>query len=153
AFVWPPREGRKLHYVGQAAKLDPATEGWPAAGLFPRGTEFLHSLRYLDVSTDGGAAHARMGARMKELRYMQKARWLTYSDLELAAESEKREKKRSPDRLRWVLGDAERGLQTGTGWTISGFIEDAAGELRPQTYEETAACIGCHGGIGAGADS
>ncbi|ADO71880.1 hypothetical protein [Stigmatella aurantiaca] len=149
AFVWPPHPERPFGYVGQAAGLDRARDGWPAAGLFPRGTEFLHSLRYLDVE-DG---QVRMAARMKELRYMRKTRWLTYSDLQLAAEAEAREKMRNPDKLKTVLADAERGVGTGTGWLMQGFIEDAGGALRPQNVEETAACIGCHGGVGASTDS
>jgi hypothetical protein len=41
----------------------------------------------------------------------------------------------------------------GQGWWLQGFIEDAAGELRPQTFEETAFCVGCHGGVGRTEDS
>lgn len=149
AFVWPPREGRPFHYVGMAASLDPARAGWPAAGLFPTGAEIVHSVRYLDVQ-DG---HVRMAARMKELRHMRKDRWLTYSDLDLAAKAEMREKAQKPDRLRRIYGDAERGIATGTGWRMAAFIEDAGGELRPQSVEETTACIGCHGGVGATVDS
>ena len=149
AFVWPPKDGKRLHYVGRAATLDPEKAGWPAAGLYPSGTELLHSVRYLDV--DRG--HVRMAARMKELRYMRKIRWHTYSDLDLAAKAEMREKAQKPDRLKLVLGDAERGIATGTGWRMQAFIEDAGGDLRPQTVEETTACIGCHGGTGATVDS
>ncbi|MDC0706944.1 hypothetical protein POL68_00510 [Stigmatella sp. ncwal1] len=149
AFRWPPHPERPFSYVGQAAGLDRARDGWPAAGLFPRGTEFLHSLRYLDVEGE----QVRMAARMKELRYMRKTRWLTYSDLQLAAEAEAREKMRNPDKLKTVLADAERGAGTGTGWLMQGFIEDASGALRPQNVEENAACIGCHGGVGASTDS
>jgi hypothetical protein len=149
AFVWPPRSGKRLHYLGRAATLDPAKDGFPAAGLFPTGTEFLHSVRYLDV--DGG--HVRMAARMKELRYMRKTSFRTYSDLDLAAKAEMREKAQKPDRLERLLGDAERGIATGTGWRMQAFIEDSKGDLRPQTFEETAACIGCHGGVGATVDS
>ncbi len=149
AFVWPPRPERPFGYVGQAAELDRAREGWPAAGLFPRGTEFLHSLRYLDVDGE----QVRMAARMKELRYMRKTRWLTYSHLQLAAEAEVREKRKHADKLKTVLADAERGVGTGSGWLMQGFIEDARGELRPQNVEETTACIGCHGGVGATTDS
>jgi hypothetical protein len=47
----------------------------------------------------------------------------------------------------------ERGVGTGTGWVMQGFIEAADGELRPQNVEETTACIGCHGGVGATTDS
>lgn len=149
AFVWPPKPERPFGYVGQAAALDRKKDGWPVAGLFPRGTEFLHSLRYLDV--EGG--QVRMAARMKELRYMRKTRWLTYSDLQLAAEAEAREKTKRPDKLKVVLADVERGVGTGSGWLMQAFIEDPSGELRPQNVEETTACIGCHGGVGATTDS
>lgn len=149
AFVWPPPKGRRLRYVGQAAALDPARAGWPAAGLYPAGAEILHSVRYLDVA--GGKV--QMAARMKELRYMRKERWLTYSDLDQRAKLELREKMQQPDKLKLVLADPERGVATGTGWRMQGFIEDARGELRPETVEETTACIGCHGGVGATTDS
>jgi hypothetical protein len=149
AFVWPPKDGKRLHYVGRASALDPEKDGFPAAGLYPNGTELLHSVRYLDVD----AGQVRMAARMKELRYMRKIRWRTYSDLDLAAKAEMREKARKPDRLKLVMGDAERGIATGTGWRMQAFIEDASGDLRPQTVEETTACIGCHGGTGATVDS
>jgi hypothetical protein len=106
-------------------------------------------VRYLDVDGE----RVRMAARMKELRYMRKIRWRTYSDLDLAAKAEMREKAQKPDRLKLVLGDAERGIATGTGWRMQAFIEDVGGDLRPQTVEETTACIGCHGGVGATVDS
>ncbi|MBX3224466.1 MAG: hypothetical protein KF795_28385 [Labilithrix sp.] len=150
AFVWPAREGRRLGWVGAAAALDPNEAGRPVAGLYPTGTELLHSLRYLDVTE---ARAVRMAARMKELRYMRKTRWLTYSDLQLAAEAEAREKVKSPNRLKVVVADVERGVGTGTGWMMQAFIEDASGELRPETAEETTACVGCHGGIGVTTDS
>lgn len=148
AFVWPPR-GQRLHYVGQAASLDPAVHGWPAAGLYPTGTEFLHSLRYLDVVR----GRVKMAARMKELRYLRKQRWFTYGDLDQRAKLELREQETTPDQLERVLADPERGVATGTGWRMQAFIEDEAGALRPQTVEETSACIGCHGGVGVTTDS
>ncbi len=149
AFAWPPKPGHEPSYVGQARTLDRAIAGWPAAGLFPTGTELVHSLRYLDV-VDG---RVRPGARMKEIRYLQKARWLTYSELDLAAKAEQREKMQDPDRVRLILGDAERGVGTGGGWLLRGYIETAEGTLRTQTLDETAACIGCHGGVGASTDN
>lgn len=149
AFVWPPSPTSPLRYVGQAAALDRTAAGFPAAGLYPTGTELVHSVRYLDVA-DG---RVRPAARMKELRYMKKQRWLSYSALDVAAKSEQREKEQDPDSLRRIYGDGERGVGTGTGWLMLGFIEDATGTLRAQTTEETAACIGCHGGVGATTDS
>src|SRR5262249_26703570 len=96
AVVWPMRPARPVSYVGRAATLDRAVEGWPAAGLYPRGTEFLHSVRYLDVQ-DGGV---RMAARMKELRYMRKLRYESYGEIEDVAAHEAREKERHPDMIR-----------------------------------------------------
>ena len=149
AFVWPPKPGRVFHYVGKAATLDPEHEGWPVAGLYPRGTEFLHSVRYLDVVDE----RVGMAARMKELRYMKKLRWLNYGQLDQNAQAEAREKQKSPDKLKHVFADAERGVTTGVGWQMQGFIEAENGELRPQNIEETTACIGCHGGVGATVDA
>jgi len=149
AFVWPPRPGRPFHYVGKAAELDPQQEGWPVAGLFPRGTEFLHSVRYLDVVN----GKVSMAARMKELRYMRKLRWLNYGQLDQSAQAEAREKHKNPDKLKQIFPSRERGVTTGVGWIMQGFIEDASGNLRPQSDEETTACIGCHGGIGATTDA
>jgi hypothetical protein len=149
AFVWPPKQGRPFHYVGKAAELDAQQDGWPVAGLFPRGTEFLHSVRYLDV-VDGRVG---MAARMKELRYMRKLRWLDYGQLGQAAQAEAREKHKSPDKLKQIFANAERGVTTGVGWIMQGFIEDARGDLRPQNVEETTACIGCHGGVGVTTDA
>jgi hypothetical protein len=124
--------------------------GWPAAGLYPSGTELLHSVRYLDVDAGGGV---RMAARMKELRYMRKLRYQSYGELEQVAAHEAREKERHPDVVRHVYADEERGVGTGSGWAMQAFIEDASGQLRPQTVEETTACIGCHGGVGVTSDS
>jgi hypothetical protein len=52
-----------------------------------------------------------------------------------------------------VLWQFDRGVYNGQGWLLQGFIEDASGALRPQTYEETVFCAGCHGGVGATQDS
>lgn len=149
AYDWAPLEGRFMSYVGKARRAQENGKVHLAAGLFPEGTEFLHSVRYIDVTRDGGIA---MAPRMKELRYARKAYWLTYSDLHEMALGEIREKSAFPDRLRMVDGKLEDGLPNGQGWVYQGFIEDAGGELRPQTYEETFFCIGCHGGIGATTD-
>jgi hypothetical protein len=90
---------------------------------------------------------------MKELRYLKKTRWYDYGKLQQSALAEAREKFKSPDKLKGIFGDGERGVTTGTGWVMQAFVEDAEGELRPQSFEETTACIGCHGGVGAGTDS
>ncbi len=148
AFEWPLRPERPLHYVGRAAQLDPAVDGRLVAGLFPRETEFLHTVRYFDVDANGVGP----SVRLKELRRMRKVRWLNYAQLEENALAEGREKTKSPNSLRHPqLGGG--GAHSGTGWVLQGLIEDERGALRPQTSEEITSCIGCHGGVGATSDS
>ena len=142
--------GTKMHYVGEAGRLQDQGLVHAAAMLYPEGTEFLHSVRYLDVDQQGRVG---MAARMKELRYARKERYLTYAALRDLANQDDSEKMRYPDRLETFYGDAEHGGQNGRGWVFQGFIEDAQGALRPQDWEETVFCLGCHGGIGATTDA
>lgn len=149
-YDWAPLEGRNMSFVGEA-KLDQAAGTVHlAAGLYPEGTEFIHSVRYVDVTEDNKIG---LAPRMKELRYMIKRTWQTYAELEDAAAEEIKEKNDFPDRTNLYVGDMERGVNSDTGWLLQGFIEDIDGELRPQSFEETTYCIGCHGGIGATTDS
>ena len=149
-FDWSPNLGRNMSYIGAAKAKQLSGELHLAAGLFPEGTEFLHSVRYLDIDQHN---QVTMASRMKELRYSRKVRWLTYMDLKNAAIAEVTEKVKFPERLRQIIGNVEDGMSNGQGWVYQGFIEDRQGELRPQTYEEMTACMGCHGGIGATTDS
>jgi len=139
-----------MSYVGHAKSLLNTNEYLIAPGLYPQKTEFLHSVRYIDVDNNNSI---KMAPRMKELRYAKKDSWNSYPQLSNASMAEIMEKDLFPDRLRTILGNSEEGLKTGLGWTYQGFIEDENGELRPQNYEETLFCIGCHSGIGAIADS
>jgi len=153
-YDWVPLESRYMSYVGMAKTLydeELATTLYMsmAAGLYPTGTEFLHTVRYIDVRD----ANATMAPRMKELRYGRKYSWNTYPQLKNAVLAEIKEKDDFPERLRTIQGNVEEGLQTAYGWVYQGFIEDAGGYLRPQTYEETMYCIGCHSTIGAVVDS
>ena len=149
-YDWEPLEKRLMSYVGKARLEQAAGRVHLAAGLFPEGTEFLHSVRYLDVDAQGAIGLAR---RFKELRYAIKHSWYSYADLKAQALSEQKEKSQFPERVRQFTGNAEVGMGNGQGWTYQGFIEDRRGALRPQNYEETAFCIGCHSGIGATTDS
>ena len=149
-FSWAPLNNRTMSFVGQARLEQAAGRIHLAAGLFPEGTEFLSSLHYLDPGASTGMPLSR---RFKELRYMKKRNWLSYSDLEEATLNEVKERSDFPDRIRLPMGDPERGVSNGRGWIMQGFIEDRDGSLRPQSFEETASCIGCHGGIGATTDS
>ncbi len=148
-YDWAPKQGRTMSFVGQAAQEQAAGRVHLAAGLYPEGTEFLHSVRYLDVTQAGAIA---LAPRMKELRYAKKRSWLSYLELQMAAGDELKEKYDYPDRLSTFIGDVEQGLSNGQGWVYAGFIEDSRGNLRPQSYEETTSCMGCHSGLGVTTD-
>ncbi|MDD3762803.1 MAG: hypothetical protein PHP86_05900 [Nevskiales bacterium] len=144
-FDWAPLEQRDMSYVGLARLEQAAGRVHLAAGLFPVGTEFLHSVRYLDL-VDGQVVAA---PRMKELRYSRKQRWMSYSDLYQQALRDDKEADLDPDRPEQFLGNPESGLKSSLGWVYQGFIEDRNGRLRPQTREESQFCVGCHGGLSA----
>ncbi|MCG6863086.1 MAG: hypothetical protein LJE70_17705 [Chromatiaceae bacterium] len=149
-YDWAPLENRHMWYVGKALAAQRDGEVHLAAGLYPEGTEFMHTVRYIDPDPTG---NNRLSARIKEVRYARKRYWMTYSRLESRAAAEFKEKHDFPDRLRVVRGNMETGVSNDQGWVYAAMIEDAEGELRPQTYEELAFCIGCHSGIGATTDS
>lgn len=149
-YRWAPLKGQNMSYVGQAKVFQKAGKLHLAAGLYPEGTEFLHTVRYIAFDKQGDVIWS---ARMKEVRYARKVAWNTYFQLRNAAMSEVKEADDFPERLRRVQGNEETGLYNGQGWVYQGFIEDKQGALRPQTYQETLSCIGCHSGIGATTDS
>ncbi|EXJ14218.1 hypothetical protein [Imhoffiella purpurea] len=149
-YDWAPLEGRLMSYVGLAGRELEEGRIHLAAGLFPEGTEFVQSLRYLDADAAGRVAPS---ARMKELRYARKKSWYTYAELKGIADREGAERREyENDVVKEAPGDYERGFFT-QGWVYQGFIEDRAGDLRPQSQEETLYCMGCHGGIGVTSDT
>lgn len=150
-YDWAPTEGRNMNYVGLAGQQLAAGSVHIAAGLYPEGTEFIHTVRYLDPV--GGEVGIGMSARMKEVRYGVKHGWNNYAQLNSYANGEMNEDMQFPDRLRRFVGDIETGLQNGTGWSYSAFIEDKQGDLRPQSKEELYACMGCHSALGVTTDS
>jgi len=139
-----------MTYVGKAKELLEKNEYLIAPGLYPKGTEFLHSVRYIGLDKKNNIV---MAPRMKELRYGKKIVWKTYYQLKNTGMEEVREKVATPDRIDQFIGNSEKGLYNYLGWRYQGFIEDKQGELRPQSYEETLFCMGCHNNIGAIADS
>ncbi len=149
-FAFDPRDGVTMSWVGRAKDELVAERVHLAALLFPEGTEFVHSVRYLDVAPDGTVHPA---SRLKELRYARKLGWRSYTRLMQEAQREMREATLDPDRPERYFGDLERGISNGKGWTLQGFIEATDGTLRPQTYEESLTCVGCHGAIGRNVDS
>ncbi|MAS24564.1 MAG: hypothetical protein CMI03_12215 [Oceanospirillaceae bacterium] len=149
-YEWAPLNNVYMHYVGQAGVLADSGKIKMAARLFPTGTEFIHSVRYIDVDADG---RTKMAARMKELRYSRKHGWRDYYALRNIVDDELKERHDFPGRVKEIVGNMETGLFQKQGWTYQGFIEDDAGQLRPQSYEETYFCMGCHGYIGASNDT
>ena len=148
-YEWDPRSSKNMSYVGMARVLLEKGDIHLAARLLPEGTEFLHSVRYIDIDGD----QTKMATRMKELRYSRKNSWRNYYQLRTIVTKETKERHDFPERTKVVIGNMEDGMNTPHGWTYQGFIEDAAGDLRPQTYEETFACLGCHGYVGASNDT
>ena len=120
-----------------------------ALGMYPVGTEFLHSVRYIQPYKDG----ITLSTRMKELRYAKKTRWSNYWEHQQLSDEEFKENHDFPDRLGTYVYNGEYGISNKRGWVYQGFIEDKEGELRPQNHEETLYCIGCHASIGAITDS
>lgn len=149
-YDWAPLEERLMWYVGAALEAQRDGRVHLAAGLYPEGTEFLHTVRYIDPGPDG---ENRLAPRIKEVRYAQKRYWMNYARHEFRAAREFKEKHDFPDRLRVIRGNAETGVANDQGWFYAGMIEDTAGELRPQSFEELASCVGCHSGVGATTDS
>lgn len=127
------------HYAGAAAGIA------IVPGLYPQGTEFLHSLRYLDLDRPGARS-----VRVRELRYARKWRMLTEAEIAAAYAEEAREKQAGL--LPRFAGTPLAGLANDFGWRYQGFIEDAEGRLRVQTHEEQQFCMGCHSNLGVTVD-
>lgn len=128
-------------YVGAAAAA--FKESW----LYPKGTEFLHTVRYVGLSEDGQVVPS---TRMKEVRYMRK--WQDYGKVVYSRQYqlENFEKELAHLPQYQYLGDY--GLDNKFGWAIQGFIEGHDGRLRTLTYEENLFCMGCHTSVGATTD-
>lgn len=131
--------GLPAQYVGRAAGV--AVE----RGLYPEGTEFLHSVRYIDPDEPDLIA-----TRMKELRYSRKVRFLDRWAI-LAAYEDEREAK-DMGLLPVFSGSPMVGLRNDFGWQLQGFIEGEDGRLRLQTEEEHLFCMGCHSTVGVTMD-
>jgi len=113
--------------------------------LYPQGTEFLHSVRYLDPDRPDLFA-----TRMKELRYARKVESL--DDWAIVRAYEKEAEEKDEGRPPAYRGSPLVGLRNDFGWQLQGFIEDAEGRLRVQTEEEHRFCMGCHAAVGVTVD-
>ena len=132
---------RQNYYVGDA-------QNTPLKHmLYPRETEFLHTVRYLGVDDNGDIYPA---PRLKELRYMKKHQDTTPETLRVAYMQEAKEKEF--ENLPQTIYLGNRGIDNGFGWTINGYIEDEKGELRQQVHQELAFCNGCHKTVGSTID-
>ncbi|WMS87373.1 hypothetical protein [Pleionea litopenaei] len=114
---------------------------------YPKGTEFMHSVRYVGVDENQQIVVPK---RLKELRYMKKFRELSKADIDNRYRRERKEK--IEEELPTFVNHKDEGFENGYGWKISGFIEDYDGRLRPQSYEEKMFCMGCHSAIGTTID-
>ena len=129
---------RSSHYLGDARAVPLAHM------LYPEGTEFLHTVRYIGVDEDGTIYNA---PRMKEVRYMKKHMFRSRESLASAYYAEAKDKHFEKLPQTRYLG--EKGIDNGFGWTINGFIENEQGELRAQHDQELAFCNGCHKTVGS----
>lgn len=132
--------GLPTHYAGAATAIP--LRRWS----YPAGTEFLHSLRYVDPDRPG-----LLSPRLKELRYSIKRMDLDELALKGAYAEERVEK--AVGLVPRFPGSPERGLLNSQGWLYQGWIEDGQGALRRQMLEEHYHCLGCHGGLGITVDS
>lgn len=115
--------------------------------LYPEGTEFLHTVRYLGVAPDGTIGPS---TRIKEVRYSRKAR--AYAKGVYARRYDEEAMDKEAGYLPAYLEIPPHGLDNGNGWALSGFIEDRRGRLRGLTYEENFSCMGCHNAVGSTID-
>lgn len=131
--------GLPAHYAGAASGISVKRYSYPA------GTEFLHTLHYLDP-----AAPEQKAVRMKEVRYAIKR--LTLSDVDLQSHYAEEAHEGDIGGRPHYSGNAFTGQTNVFGWTYQGYIEDAKGRLRLQTREEQLYCMGCHTGLGVTVD-
>jgi hypothetical protein len=133
-------------------------------GFYPVGTEFAHPLHYVDLMADGqmglelDAVSGNAGKdyefpgtrskRVKEIRYMFKWKEVTLKDIAIDEDEEEGEAF-----AEFVGREGQGWVENEAGWIIAAYIEDRFGNLRPQTTEELAQCVGCHANVGNTVDA
>ena len=141
----------KLSVIEKISKLDAyvgaASDFYIDTYIYPQGTEFLHTVRYIAVSDEGEITQS---VRMKEVRYMKK--WQTFNKGTLARYYEEEGYEKEAGQLPSFSKLGDYGLDNGMGWSVQGFIENKNGRLRMASHEENLFCMGCHGSIGATID-
>ncbi len=133
---------KRSHFLGDASHV-PLTKA-----LYPQGTEFLHTIRYLAKDQNGKITQS---PRLKELRYSRKNQFISASKISSINYGEAKEK--HYENLPAVQDYGHKGMSNRQGWTLWGFIEDEKGELRKQHFEEQFFCMGCHKSVGATIDT
>jgi len=128
-------------YVGAAS------DHFMQPGTYPVKTEFLHTVRYLDIDKNGEIIFSR---RMKEVRYIKK--WVNYPLVSMREFYREEAYAKNEGYLPGYTNLHDHGLDNGMGWAIQGFIEDKNGRLRTYTHEENVSCMGCHNSIGSTID-
>jgi len=129
---------KRSHYVGDAAEI-PVSKM-----LYPQGTAFLHTVRYVNADANG---NIQVSPRMKEVRYMVKKNFLSLGELKGRYYLERKEK--HFENLPYANDFGDEGVSNKHGWTLLGFIEDEQGALRKQNHEEQFFCTGCHKSVGS----
>ena len=132
---------RVQRYVGAAAPE------FNDSYLYPEGTEFLHTVRYLGFDEDGQVVPS---TRMKEVRYMKK--WVAYRKSVYARNYQLEQFDKEAGALPQYTKLGHRGLDNKNGWAVQSFIEGHDGRLRSATLEENMFCMGCHTSVGATID-
>lgn len=145
------------HYKGDASAYK------IRKGFYPVGTEFAHPLHYVDLFADGETGTKVDGVesntdnqyefpgtrskRVKEIRYMYK--WKDVELIDIALPNDDDTPNGIANGFENYLGREGQGwVDNGAGWILAAYIENRNGELRPQTTEELAQCIGCHAKVG-----
>ncbi len=153
------QDPEQKYYYGDASHIE------VKKGFYPLNTEFAHPLHYVDLKADGSAgmeSEAVVGnsgkdysfpgtrsKRVKEIRYMYK-----WKDVDLADLGDDEEEEEEEEVYETFIGKENQGwVDNGRGWIVAGYIEDRKGNLRPQTTEELAQCVGCHGNVGNTVDA
>lgn len=145
-------------YVGDANNIK------VKKGFYPVGTEFAHPLHYVDLNADGETGLSVDGVvannsyqyefpgtrskRVKEIRYMYKWKEVGLDDIDEGDDDD--------DEAafgKYIGVEGQGWIDNGGGWIIAAYIENRHGQLRPQTTEELAQCLGCHAKVGTTVDA
>ncbi|WP_457641959.1 hypothetical protein [Persephonella sp.] len=131
-------------YVGDASNIDvwQTKPDGTKVGLYPVGTELGHPVYYIDPDWENRPYLGGKTGQLKEFRYMKK---LVMQDLSVSGEEE--------ESISYPPYDNGLMLNDPGTWLMGGWIEDKNGNLRPQSEEEMAFCIACHGAISGTVDN